>query len=297
MEALQRQLGMTQTALSQAFVWHARVVTSLSQECDIETQSCPLHLTIKIPWAPFRFTMPFIVLPGGGDVVIFGPKTLIENLGIEVMAQLKDVVLKAQGCQDGAGMELTARSVGKSNDGAVLRAAMAVTAFVPGGNVPGDVDDVVTLTLPSTTHDIPVFRGGNVVEMRDRAGVLETAVDSAVDHDSSPECAKVLRDIVLRTHLDVLRRALSGDSRTRKRPGAVRFHSGARLVRVRPPPERNRLCWSAAESCSDCCSVLTTGLLPTWPEKGRRWRAPGGRCRTCLMARRPSCEKSSRRCD
>ena len=39
-EALQGQPGMTQTALSQAFVGNGRVVTLLDQECDIETQSC-----------------------------------------------------------------------------------------------------------------------------------------------------------------------------------------------------------------------------------------------------------------
>ena len=64
-EALQGQPGMTQTALTQAFVGHARVVTSLVQECDVETQSCPLHSTMDEPWGPVRFTMPFIVLPGG----------------------------------------------------------------------------------------------------------------------------------------------------------------------------------------------------------------------------------------
>ena len=48
-EALRGQPGMTQTALTQAFVWHARVVTSLGQQCDIETQSYPLHLTIDSP--------------------------------------------------------------------------------------------------------------------------------------------------------------------------------------------------------------------------------------------------------
>ena len=54
-EALREQPGMTQTALTQAFVGQARVVTSLGQECDIETQSCPLHLTIETPWGPVRF--------------------------------------------------------------------------------------------------------------------------------------------------------------------------------------------------------------------------------------------------
>ena len=38
---------------------------------------------------------------------------------------------------------------------------MAVTAFVQGGDAPGDVDDEVALTLLSTIHDIPGFRGGN----------------------------------------------------------------------------------------------------------------------------------------
>ena len=87
-EALQGQVGMTQTALTQAFVRHARVVMSFGQECNIETKPCPLHLTIETRWGPVRFTMPSIVLPGRGDVVIIGQKTLNEKLGINVMAQL-----------------------------------------------------------------------------------------------------------------------------------------------------------------------------------------------------------------
>ena len=61
-EALLRQPGMMQTALTQAFVGHARVVTSLGQECDIVTHSCPLHVTIETPWRRVRLVMPFIVL-------------------------------------------------------------------------------------------------------------------------------------------------------------------------------------------------------------------------------------------
>ena len=133
-------------------------------------------------------------------------------------------------------MELTARSVGEPNDCAVLRASMAVTAFVPGGDVPGDVDDEAALTLPSQR---PMTFQDSEVEMRDRVGVLETGVDTAVEHGSPPECVKMLRNIVFRTHLDVLYRALSGDPPARKKPGAVRLHSGARVVRAKPPPERN----------------------------------------------------------
>ena len=57
-QALWRQVEMAETALTQAFVGHARVVTLLGQECDIRTQSCPLHLTIDTPWGTVRFTVP-----------------------------------------------------------------------------------------------------------------------------------------------------------------------------------------------------------------------------------------------
>ena len=113
-------------------------------------------------------------------------------------------------------------------------------------------------------------------------------VDNAVDHGSPPECAKMLHDIVFRTHLDVSCPALSGDPPARKKPGAVWFHSGARVVRAKPPPDRNHLRWSGTESCSDCHSIVTTSLLSMWPGKSlRRRRAPEIRCRACLMARRP----------
>ena len=65
------------------------------------TQLCPLHLTIETQWGPVRLTMPFIVLPGGGDVVIVGQKTFREKRGIDVMTQLKKSVLKAHGREDG----------------------------------------------------------------------------------------------------------------------------------------------------------------------------------------------------
>ena len=114
------------------------------------------------------------------------------------MAQIKASVLKAHGCDDGPEMEVAAGAVGVPNAGAVLRAAMAVTAFGPGGDVPGDVDDDVTLTLLSHR---PIMFQDSEVEMQDRVGSLETAVDDAVDHSLPPECAKMLRHIVFRTHL------------------------------------------------------------------------------------------------
>ena len=46
------------------------------------------------------------------------------------------------------------------------------------------------------------------VEIQDRVGALGTAVDDAVDHEIPPECAKMMRDIVFRTHLGAFRWAL-----------------------------------------------------------------------------------------
>ena len=123
--------------------------------------------------------MPFVVLPGGSDVVIIGQSTLREKHGIDVMAQLQASLLKAQGREDGPEMEITAGAVGEHNAGAVLRAAMTVTAFGPGG----DVDDDVTLTL---LFKRPMMFQDSEVEMQDRVGALETPADDDVDHGLPP---------------------------------------------------------------------------------------------------------------
>ena len=129
-------------------------------------------------------------------MVLIGQKTLGEKLGIDVMAHLKAFVLKP-GHQDSARMETTARAVNETNAGAVLRAAMAVTAFGPSDDAPGDADDDVMLTmLPQR----PTMFQDSVVEMLDRVEALETAADYAVDHSLTLGCAKMLHDIVYRTH-------------------------------------------------------------------------------------------------
>ena len=203
------------------------------------TQSCPLHLTIETPWGPIRFTMLFIVLPGGGDVVIIGQKTLREELRIDIMAQLRASMLKVHGLEDGLVMEITAGdAVGEPNAGAVVRAAIAVTAFGSGGDAPGDVDDDVTLAPLSQR---PMMFQDSEMEVQDRVGALETAVNDEVDHGVRSECAKMLRDIVFRgfrTRLDVFRRALLGDPPAHVDPMTVRLQPGARAVRAKPlaPP-------------------------------------------------------------
>ena len=102
-------------------------------------------------------------------------------------------MLKAHGREDGPEMEATAGAADEPNAGAVLRAAMAVTAFGPGGGAPGDVDDDATLTLLS--QRLVMFQNSEV-EMLVRVNALGTAVDDADDLDLPPECAKILRDII-----------------------------------------------------------------------------------------------------
>ena len=135
------------------------------------------------------------------------------------MVHLKALVLKAHGREDGPEMENTAGAVSDPSAGAV-QAAMAVTPFGSGGDVPDDVDDDVQLTLLSQR---PMMFQDSEVEMTDCVRVLETAVDDAVDHGLPPECAKMLRDIVFRTHLDVFRRALLGGPPARVEPMTVRL--------------------------------------------------------------------------
>ena len=127
LEDLQGQPGMTRTALTQASDGRARLLTSLSQECDIETQSCPLHSTIETPSGLVRFTVQFIVLPGGGRCGYHRA----EDAEGETQHRRHGAAhgLWTEGTERHcAGMELTARSMGYLNHGAVLRVAMAVTA-------------------------------------------------------------------------------------------------------------------------------------------------------------------------
>ena len=50
--------------------------------------------------------------------------------------------------------------------------------------------------------------------------LMTLMADDADGHDSPPECAKMLSDIVFHTHLDVFCRALLGDPPVRLQPRA-----------------------------------------------------------------------------
>ena len=166
-------------------------------------------------------------------------KALTENLDIDVMTQLSASVLKTPGGQDCGGIDHIACSVGGPNYCAVLRASMTVTAVVPGGHPPGDVVDEVTLTLPSQRPMI--FQDSEVEMQLVFACCRRLSITLLAKTRLSPECAKMLRDVIFRAQLNLLLRALLRDPTTRKQHAPVRYRSGARVVRSKPPPERNRL--------------------------------------------------------
>ena len=121
-------------------------------------------------------------------------------------------------------MEFTAPAMGEPNAGAVLPAAITVTAFGAGGDAPNDVDDEITLTLRSQR---PMMFQDFDVEMQDRIGALGAAVDDAVDHGLPQECAKMVHDIVLRTHLDVFHWESLGDAPERVELLTARLQPGS----------------------------------------------------------------------
>ena len=149
-------------------------------------------------------------------------------------------------------METTIGLVDQPNSGAVLRTAMAVTAFGPGGGAPGDVDDDATRTL---LPQRPMMFQYSEVEMKDRMGASRTAVDDAVGHDVPPECAKIVRDVVFRTHFDVFRRALLDDPPARVEPMTVRFQPGASAVRATPRASHSCTSLAMRTAGQTCCCV------------------------------------------
>ena len=131
--------------------------------------------------------------------------------------------------------------------------------------------------------------------MQDRVGALETAVDDADDHDLPPECAKIMRDVVFRAHLDVFRRVLLGDPPARVEPMTVRLQPGVRAVRVTPRASPivhitgDKNCWVYLLSrrvpvCAHA-SVKYTEVLFVGSDKFRRRRL------------RAACRRARRRAD
>ena len=143
--ALRGQPGMTQAAITLALVGYERVVTSLGQECDIETQSI-----VSVPFN-YRNTMGTSLAYHAINRAPWGRKCIYHRA--------EDAQRQRHGAAKGIcteGMWVLKWRWGGDYSSccgraqrcvAVLRAAMAVTAFGPGGDAPGDVDNNVTLML------------------------------------------------------------------------------------------------------------------------------------------------------
>ena len=133
------------------------------------------------------------------------------------------------GREDDPVMETTAGAVDEPNAGAVLPPAMAVTAFGPGNDAHIDADHDITLTLMSQR---PMMFQDSEVEIQDRVGALEMAVDDVVDYGLNvPRCCAIS---FFRTNLDVFRRALSTDPPARVDPMTASLQPGATAVRAKP---------------------------------------------------------------
>lgn len=51
------------------FDGRARTETTLVVERDVVNQACPIHIIILSPGGEMRFTIPFVILPGPGNLV------------------------------------------------------------------------------------------------------------------------------------------------------------------------------------------------------------------------------------
>ena len=138
-------------------------------------------------------------------------------------------------------MDIPAHATGEPNSGAVLWVSIAITAFAPGVDVPGEVVDDVTLTLLTTD----ALRDPGV-EARDREGVFEALIYDTVDHGFPAECRKMFRQIVCRKQQEVFCCAIKSDRPTRVEHMIVWLQRDASVVRIKRPSDRARLPWDAA---------------------------------------------------
>lgn len=103
-----------------------------------------------------------------------------------------------------------------------------------GGTVGGgDAEDEMTVYMVRTGPDMFLPTED---EAKQRVSALEQAMAEAAAEGLPPEGVEELRTLVLSTHLQALRRALSCDPPADVEPLRVHVPMGARAVRARPRP-------------------------------------------------------------
>ena len=150
---------------------------------------------------------------------------------IDVATQFEASVRKACRREGGVGVDVTAHAIGELNAGAVPWVAIAITSFGPVVNAPGEVDNDVTLTLPSPR---PMNLQDPGVGARNSVDVFEALIDDAVDHVFQSKCSKMLRKIVCRKKHEVFRHAIQSHQPARVKHMIVWLQRDAGMVRVRP---------------------------------------------------------------
>ena len=81
-------------SLERPFQGAARVRTAFGEQRIVDRQTVPLFLTLMTPWGRVRFQLPFIILPGPGDLIVVGRVTLQEVLCVDVVESLERAVLR-----------------------------------------------------------------------------------------------------------------------------------------------------------------------------------------------------------
>ena len=202
------------------------MVTALGDVREIHTQTRPMCLTVDTPWGPIEFKMPFVVLPGPGNLVIIGQRTLREICGIDVDALVLAMMLP--GGSGGSRPGKLPPLVVTQN-----RLHMTVEAFEGqgDGNLNGEGMDVVTEELRMLG---PKMFMPPPLERRAREAALLEALDDAVRSGLPRECEDKLRKVVLGTHLNAFRRALTGEEAAKVQPMIVKRKPGAHAVRAKP---------------------------------------------------------------
>ena len=242
-------------SLVRPFQGSARVRNAFGKEQAITHETTPLLLTLATPWGSVRFQLPFVVLPGLGDLLIVGQVTLQEILKVDVMGMLRQTVLEVRGNGGGeSGLEWAGTKDTPLCDGGDVvdtrvgpimcgrqTVHLRVEAFgAESSVVPPDQAEEVAVKENLLQRSPRMFMDVEE-ERRMRDGALAAAVDAARKHGLTPECGERLRRMVLDQFPEAFRRALCGDPPAQVEPMIARRKPGAGVVRARPrnfPPRK-----------------------------------------------------------
>ena len=212
------------------------------RELAIKNQTRRMNVTILTPWAPVEVTLSLAVLPGIDDVLIIGSKSMRERLGVEIMASLKDSIVRKTSDRSISPDEMAEVAVATKEAQTVqsrLSKLGPVGVTLEGMRAAGD-----RMALPEAQDDIRealIARGPAMFmhpaeESEARIEALHKALETAVLVGMDPEAVKRLCQVVLDTRVDAFRRALTGEPAADVEPLRITLKPDASMERVRARP-------------------------------------------------------------